>query len=52
MSQFNGLRGHARVGPEESMLRNRTLLAVSFVIFAAYTGFGIIGPVRLLYARS
>lgn len=35
-----------------AMRRNRTLLAVSFVIFAAYTGIGMVGPVRLLYAQS
>ncbi len=34
------------------MLRNRTLLAVSFVIFAAYTGIGMVVPVRVLYAQS
>jgi MFS family permease len=34
------------------MLRNRTLLAVSFAIFAAYTGIGMVGPVRVLYAQS
>src|SRR5438309_11411626 len=34
------------------MLRNRTLLAVSLVVCAAYTGIGIIGPVRVLYAQS
>src|SRR2546421_4725185 len=34
------------------MLRNRTLLAVSLVVCAAYTGIGMIGPVRVLYAQS
>jgi MFS family permease len=34
------------------MLRNRTLLAVSFVVAAAYTGIGMVGPVRVLYARQ
>src|SRR5579884_2877880 len=34
------------------MLRNRTLLAVSLSVFAAYTGIGMIGPVRILYAES
>jgi MFS family permease len=34
------------------MLRNRTLLAVSFTVAAAYTGIGMVGPVRVLYARQ
>lgn len=34
------------------MLRNRTLLAVSLVICAAYTGIGMVVPVRVLYAQS
>jgi MFS family permease len=34
------------------MLRNRTLLAVSLTICAAYTGIGMIVPVRVLYAQS
>jgi MFS family permease len=34
------------------MLRNRTLLAVSFAVAAAYTGIGMVGPVRVLYARQ
>ncbi len=31
---------------------NRTLLAVSFTVFAAYTGIGMVGPVRVLYAQA
>jgi MFS family permease len=34
------------------VLRNRTLLAVSLTVFAAYTGIGMVGPVRVLYAQS
>ena len=34
------------------MLRNRTLLAVSIAVCAAYTGIGMIVPVRILYAES
>ncbi len=34
------------------MLRNRTLLAVSLAVCAAYTGIGMIVPVRVLYAQS
>lgn len=34
------------------MLRNRTLLAVSLAVFVAYTGIGMVGPVRVLYAQS
>jgi MFS family permease len=34
------------------MKRNRTLLAVSFTVAAAYTGIGMVGPVRVLYARQ
>src|SRR5438067_9017985 len=34
------------------MLRNRTLLAVSFSVCAAYTGIGMVVPVRVLYAES
>jgi MFS family permease len=34
------------------MIRNRTLLAVSFAVAAAYTGIGMVGPVRVLYARQ
>src|SRR5215472_10650947 len=34
------------------MLRNRTLLAVSFTVAAAYTGIGMVGPVRVLYAQQ
>ena len=34
------------------MLRNRTLMAVSLAVFAAYTGIGMVGPVRVLYAQS
>src|SRR5579884_682117 len=36
----------------EGMLRNRTLLAVSLAVFVAYTGIGMVGPVRVLYAQS
>ncbi len=34
------------------MLRNRTLVAVSVAVCAAYTGIGLVGPVRVLYAES
>src|SRR5579859_6651598 len=34
------------------MLRNRTLLAISLAVCAAYTGIGMVGPVRVLYAQS
>src|ERR1700730_7448280 len=34
------------------VLRNRTLLAVSLTVFAAYTGIGMVGPVRVLYAQA
>lgn len=34
------------------MLRNRTLLAVSLAVCAAYIGLGMIVPVRVLYAQS
>lgn len=34
------------------MLRNRTLLAVSLAVFVAYTGIGMVGPVRVLYAQA
>ncbi len=34
------------------MLRNRTLLAVSLAVGAAYTGIGMVVPVRVLYAES
>jgi MFS family permease len=34
------------------MLRNRTLLAVSLAVCAAYTGIGMVVPVRVLYAES
>ncbi len=34
------------------MLRNRTLLAVSLTVCAAYVGVGMVGPVRVLYAQS
>src|SRR5437868_5575413 len=34
------------------MLRNRTLLAVSIAVCAAYTGIGMVVPVRVLYAQS
>ncbi|HZU67764.1 MAG TPA: MFS transporter [Ktedonobacteraceae bacterium] len=33
-------------------LRNRTLLAVSLTVFAAYTGSGMVGTVRVLYTES
>lgn len=33
-------------------MRNRTLLAVSFAVCAAYTGIGMVSPVFILYARS
>ncbi|GAC1696281.1 MAG: multidrug efflux MFS transporter NorA [Ktedonobacteraceae bacterium] len=32
--------------------QNRTLLAVSLAVCAAYSGVGMIGPVRVLYAQS
>lgn len=34
------------------LLRNRTLLAVSFAICATYTGIGMVAPVRVLYAQA
>jgi MFS family permease len=34
------------------MLRNRTLLAISLAVCAAYTGIGMVVPVRVLYAQS
>ena len=34
------------------LLRNRTLLAVSFAVCATYTGIGMVVPVRTLYAES
>ena len=34
------------------MLKNRTLLAVSLAVCAAYTGIGMVVPVRVLYAQS
>ncbi len=34
------------------MLRNRTLLAVSLAVCAAFTGIGMVIPVRVLYAQS
>src|SRR3984893_402147 len=34
------------------MLRNRTLLAVSLAVCAAFTGIGMVVPVRILYAQS
>ncbi len=34
------------------ILRNRTLLGVSLAVFAAYTGAGMVGPVRVLYAQQ
>ncbi|GHP00028.1 MFS transporter [Reticulibacter mediterranei] len=34
------------------VLRNRTLLAVSLAVFAAYVGIGMVAPVRILYAES
>ena len=34
------------------MLRNRTLLAISLTVFAAFIGIGMVGPVRVLYAQS
>lgn len=37
---------------DNQLLRNRTLLAVSLSVFAAYTGIGMVGPVRVLYAES
>ena len=40
------------VGVKRSVLRNRTLLAVSLTVFAAYTGIGMVTPVRVLYAQS
>ncbi len=36
----------------EQTLRNRTLLAVSLAICAAYSGIGMIVPIRILYAQS
>ncbi len=34
------------------MLRNRTLFAVSLAVCTAYTGIGMVVPVRVLYARE
>ncbi len=34
------------------MLRNRTLLAISFAVFAAYIGTAMVVPVRVLYAQK
>lgn len=34
------------------MLRNRTLLAISLAVGAAYVGIGMVLPVRVLYAQS
>jgi MFS family permease len=34
------------------LLRNQTLVAVSVAVGAAYTGIGLVGPVRILYAQS
>src|SRR5437588_6911974 len=34
------------------MLRNRTLLAVSFAVCATFTGIGMVAPVRVLYAQA
>jgi MFS family permease len=34
------------------MLRNRTLLAISLAVFAAYVGTGMVVPVRVLYAQQ
>jgi DHA1 family multidrug resistance protein-like MFS transporter len=34
------------------IFRNRTLLAVSLTVFAAYVGIGMVAPVRILYAES
>lgn len=38
--------------PRDSVLRNRTFLAVSLSIFAAYAGIGMVGPVRVLFAET
>ena len=34
------------------MLRNKTFVAVSVAVCAAYIGIGLVGPVRILYAQS
>lgn len=34
------------------IFRNRTLLGVSLAVFAAFTGAGMVGPVRVLYAQK
>lgn len=34
------------------MLRNRTLIAISLSVGAAYIGIGMVGPVRVLFAQS
>lgn len=34
------------------MLRNRSFVAVSLAVCAAYIGIGLVGPVRILYAES
>ncbi len=37
---------------ESLIFNNRTLLGVSLAVFAAFTGVGMVGPVRILYAQS
>src|SRR5437588_8814056 len=34
------------------MLRNRTLIAISLTVGAAFIGIGMVGPVRVLFAQS
>lgn len=47
-----GFAGEPSRGAKHRMIRNRTLLAVSFAVAAAYTGIGMVDPVRVLYARQ
>src|ERR1700737_508157 len=37
---------------KNNMLRNRTLFAVSLAVCTAYTGIGMVVPVRVLYAQA
>lgn len=48
------LRINTLIAPliRNSVLHNRALLAVSFSVFAAYIGIGMVGPVRVLFAQS
>ncbi len=37
---------------ESLIFNNRPLLGISLAVFAAFTGVGMVGPVRILYAQS